>query len=822
MVLVNSLSLSGRLSAKAGTMTRDYGSAMKKSFLVLTLALYLLAGLTGAEAAQGRGSGGGAKGANRQGSGGKDGSATPGDSETNALEFEKKKDWSKASAAYRHLANRARLNGEYQKAIQYGEKALAMGEAAQDPVLQVAALIQSSYIYYQLKQKEKNKEMLEQGVELAKKIPAGVSKQMIEANLYRELGRVYLAQRETDKAIEYISYSLQAQESRLAFLRRRSQPNSPGLRRLAHNTALTLQRLGKAHGAKGNTDEAIKAYEKALLIVNEFRLQSGTDEMVREQLAELYFERKDFARAREHATQALKLAEPKQHASVIWTANKLMGDLARQTQGPGQAVPYYQRAISVIESNRAGLESEELRTSFFEGKGPVYTGIILAHIEAKNWEDGFNYNERARSRAFLDVLGSKVQLAGGSLLEEERSLQARINGLRARMSAADETEADEDAPQDDPEQLKEALAAAQRTYDDYLAKVRKENKEQASLMNVEPLTLKEVQEQLDPRETLLEYYVARDQIVLWVVGKESFNGLVLPLRRGELVARITALRGKIAQAEEPADMKKRTRDLYQLLIAPALPHIRGKELVIVPHDVLHYLPFQALLSAQGRYLIEDYPIRFLSSASLMQFTRGKRRASRETTLAMGNPSLGDPAYELRFAEREVRELAQIYSKSDVFLREQATKSKAVSMSPTHDILHFAVHAEFNEEDPMSSALLLAHDGNDNGRLQVGDIFSLNLKSDMVVLSACETGLGKISSGDEIIGLTRAFIYAGTPSVITTLWKVNDRASYELMSAFYSNLKTMNKSDALRQAQLKTMKVFPQPFFWAAYGLTGEP
>jgi len=93
---------------------------------------------------------------------------------------------------------------------------------------------------------------------------------------------------------------------------------------------------------------------------------------------------------------------------------------------------------------------------------------------------------------------------------------------------------------------------------------------------------------------------------------------------------------------------------------------------------------------------------------------------------------------------------------------------------------------------------------------------------LVVLSACETGLGKVSSGDEIVGLTRAFIYAGTPSVITTQWKVNDRASYELMREFYLNLKTMKKSEALRQAQLKTMKEFPEPFFWAAFGLTGEP
>jgi CHAT domain-containing protein len=133
-----------------------------------------------------------------------------------------------------------------------------------------------------------------------------------------------------------------------------------------------------------------------------------------------------------------------------------------------------------------------------------------------------------------------------------------------------------------------------------------------------------------------------------------------------------------------------------------------------------------------------------------------------------------------------------------------------------------VHAEFNEEDPMRSALLLAAEGKDDGRLKVEEIFSLDLKTTMVVLSACETGLGKLSSGDEIVGLTRAFIYAGTPSIVTTLWKVNDRASYELMREFYQHLKTAKKSEALRQAQLKVMEQFPEPFYWAAYELTGEP
>jgi tetratricopeptide (TPR) repeat protein len=274
-----------RAKALTGHMSRLDGSAMKKSFFVLTLALYFLAGLAGAEAAQRRGAGGGAKGANRQAVGGKDSSATPGDLETNALEFEKKGDWLKASVAYRQAAIRARLNGEYQKAIQYGQKALQMGEAAKDPLPQAAALLQLSYVYNQIRQRDKSKEALEKGVEIAKKIPSGNRKQMIESSLYRELGRIFLEQGEADKAIEAISYALQGQESQLALVKRRGQANAPGIRKIAHNTAQTLQRLGKAHSIKGDSAEAIKVYEKSLLIIEEFKLKSGTQEMVYRLLA---------------------------------------------------------------------------------------------------------------------------------------------------------------------------------------------------------------------------------------------------------------------------------------------------------------------------------------------------------------------------------------------------------------------------------------------------------------------------------------------------------------------------------------------------------
>ncbi|TMA11466.1 MAG: CHAT domain-containing protein [Deltaproteobacteria bacterium] len=183
-----------------------------------------------------------------------------------------------------------------------------------------------------------------------------------------------------------------------------------------------------------------------------------------------------------------------------------------------------------------------------------------------------------------------------------------------------------------------------------------------SLINVEPLTLKQVQELLDPGVTLLEYFVVRGAVLLWVVEKDRVRFVNIPINRGDLVAKVAALRDTVYQIDEKERFNALSQELYRLLIEPALPHIRGKELLIIPHDVLHYLPYQALVSSQGKYLIQDYPIYYLSSASLMQFTREKRRTSREgdRALVMANPNLGDEAYNLRFAEREAKEIARVY------------------------------------------------------------------------------------------------------------------------------------------------------------------
>jgi len=739
--------------------------------------------------------------------------------EAKALEAEKNSKWEEASTAYHQASVVARVNGQYQKAISYGNKAFEMGERARSPLLQARAILPLVSSYKRLGQKAQIRPLLQKGIEIVKQIPPGGPKLSIEANMYRELGVDLSLSGETQRAIETMSYSLQVLDSHLSFLQRRGATrNARQIQKAQNNMAVTLERLGTAYRRIGNADEAIKAYRKGLLIIEGAKLKTRTEALLYQELGQLYLEQKDFPRALENLTRALALAEKIQHANVIQQASSQIADILRQSKRPAEAIPFYKKAIDSIETSRSLLESEEFRSSFFEDKRQTYAGMILAYLGDGQIEEAFNYNERARSRAFLDILGSKVQLAQGSLLAEERALQAKISALQAGMRVAEEDEDDVPERRDPKQELEEAQTA----YNDFLAKVRKENKEQASLMNVEPSTLKQVQEMLEPGVTMLEYFVAGERVLLWVVEKDRARFVSSPVTRKELVSKVGALRESVFQLGEKEKFRASAQELYKLLIAPALPHIRGKELLIIPHDVLHYVPFQALISAQGKYLIQDYPVYYLSSASLMQFTREKRRASRETALVMGNPSLGDAAYNLRFAEREAREIAAVYPKSVLYLKEEATKPKAISSSPNFEMLHFAVHAEFNEEDPLSSALLLAGEGKEDGRLKVAEIFSLNLKADMVVLSACETGLGKISSGDEIIGLTRAFIYAGTPSVVTTLWKVNDRSSYELMRGFYQHLKTSKKSEALRQAQLTTMKEFPEPFYWAAYQLTREP
>ena len=587
-------------------------------------------------------------------------------------------DWGTASVAYAEASRLAQWTGQLQKAIIYGQKALDAAEkskATQHQVFAIHILIEA---YTHVRKFDKARELIDQGLAVINANP-GVG---YRGTFFLQLGNDLLRRREFEAAVYAYSQSFE-----LGVIRTEAMKASVVLR---------YNRRGDAYLGAGKLDEAQEDYQRAFGLIGDWGLRYAYEGELHMSMGEAYLQRGDFSQA---------LASF-QHPTAARRASTRIGDVFRLTGKPFEAIHYYERAIRRIESTRSLLQSDDFRQSFFEGGLDTYIGMIGVLWESGQPEEAFSVSERARSRAFLDLVGSKAYLSrlNGGLLEEERVLQEQIAAIRARLSS-------EGGDGPSGARLDKELVAAEQGYNAFLAKVRKQDKEQASLMSVEPLTLKQVQELIEPAQTLIEYFVTDSEVFVWVVEKDKLNFQRVAISKTELTKQVKTLREIISN---PGDAQSKLNEvsiaLYKSLIQPLLPHISGKELIVVPHDVLHYLPFQALLGSDGKYLIEKYPISYLSSASLLQFVKEKRTTGRERVLAFGNPDLGDPEKDLEFAELEAREVKSIYPEANVFVRKEATEEKSKALSAHHDILHFATHAQFNEDDPLSSAVLLAARG----------------------------------------------------------------------------------------------------------------
>ena len=569
--------------------------------------------------------------------------------------------WEAAVDAYRRAADAAGSAGQLQKAITYGEKALEIAEKSKDPNSLFRAINTLIRTYNQVRNFDKARELIEKGFAVVKGLPPNTDPRAYwEGVLYMHLGSDLVRRREYEKAIDVLSLSVYLQQNYLATVR------SPVWLNVNRGDLLgRLDRLGNAYMRAGRLEESAEQYQRAFDYIKEWGLKYHGEAGLYGNMGEVHFAQKNFSQALENFKKVLALGQSRQMPGQIRWATSRIGDILRETGNPAEAVPYYQRAIEQIESTRALLESEEYRQSYFEGGVGVYGRMIQGLLASGKTEEAFNYSERARSRAFLDVLGTKVQLANvkSGLLQEEMALQERVAGLKAKLPSADEP----------PGDLRRELREAERAYDSFLAKVRKQNKEQTSLMTVEPLTLKEVQELLQPGTTLVEYFVGPVATRVWIIEKERMQSVRIRLGKQDLAERVKTLRDSIFALGEKEKFNESSTSLYQELIQPILPHASGKELIIVPHDVLHYLPFHALVGPDGRYLIEKYPIYYLSSASLLQFVKEKRKAGGEKVLAFGNPDLGDPEKNLEFAELEAKEVKAAYPESSVYIGKEATR-----------------------------------------------------------------------------------------------------------------------------------------------------
>ena len=451
-------------------------------------------------------------------------------------------------------------------------------------------------------------------------------------------------------------------------------------------------------------------------------------------------------------------------------------------------------------------------------------------FEAGRAQEAFEVLERGRARSFLQLL-SERDLRFSELpplrKEEWKRLTADYDATQSRLEQARARKADQRRIWSLEGKLREIRRRKER--------ILAESLPLSSLRHLVPLRLEGARQALDPGTALVFFSVGQEQTLLFVIQPSGFAVFPLPLQGDDLAARVAAFRDTlIGDRFDSRSAKELGRSLYDDLLRPAEAFLAGsRRLLIVPDGPLHTLPFAALVR-HDRYLIEWKPLHFAISVTAYAELRKRRRSGGEPEdreiAAFGDPlPPRRPALsDLPASRTEVEEIARLFPRARIFVSERATEENAKNLPDGIRWLHFAVHGSLDARIPLNSALVLSagdRTGDGNGLLQAWEIMEdLRLDADLVTLSACDTALGTEIGGEGLIGLTRAFQYAGARSVLATLWGITDTSTVPWMRRFYRELRDgRSKDEALQAAQIEQIGSpnGPYPFFWAAFQLYGD-
>jgi len=493
----------------------------------------------------------------------------------------------------------------------------------------------------------------------------------------------------------------------------------------------------------------------------------------------------------------------------------------------------YRKNTEKFERNLAAMRSERARRnwSHYHIMSTTYTPYIGACLRLNRLEEAFIAAERAQAASFLDLLGNKelkrrAELKTGDT-ERASQLAGKIAALEERATGLRETGREEELAS-----VQRDLTVHGQLLETVQAKIALSNAELEAAQKVDPLTLREIQELLG-EATLLEYcgFIGGagqlDGNFIAIVTKDDFHlvqDLDLQLYRLRRWAKAFRDAGNecAGKASPSADWDAASRDLYNRIFKPAERHIKTKQIIIVPYGALNLIPFACLKDDKGLYLAERYAFSYAPSGSALKFCQGKRKPDMRKALILADPDLADPGARLKFAEMEAEAVGNLFPEKLILRGSSATEGAFAELSSDFDVLHLACHGVMDSSDAMLSNLRLARDDDNDGLLHVREIFDLDLNASLVTLSACNTGIGEVAaSGFEFMGMPRAFLFAGTPSVLGSLWRVDDKATSELMEIFYKNLRTMGRAEALQQAQLTMMKEYDNPYYWGAFVLYGD-
>jgi CHAT domain-containing protein/tetratricopeptide (TPR) repeat protein len=665
------------------------------------------------------------------------------------------------------------------------------------------------------------------------------------AVLSNNIGSVHQREGRYDRALEYFRKSLALREA---------ANNKAGI-------ATTLVNIGEASRLQGRYDAALECLNRSLALYEELGDRGGTA-VAFNNIAMVHSARGDSSGAVEFAERAAGICRQIGNRELLWEARTTAGKAYRALRRPVEARRALEEAIALAEALRvdvAGGERQQQR--FFEGKVSPYHELIQLLVGEGRTGEAFTLAERAKARVLLDVLrGNRINIAKAVTADEgdrERGLNRQLVALNLQVRRESQS------PQPDRVRLTDLSARLEKArleYEAFQARLYASHPElRLQRGETPPLELEDAAGLLpDAASALLEYVVAGDAAYLFVLtrggdGNGAPRADVYPIAasRADLLARAEAFRGALGRRD--LSFRQEGRSLFDLLIAPARNQLQGKtSIIIVPDTVLWGLPFQALPTSTGRFLMEDCAISYAPSLTVLREmvklrARGGTHAP-ATLLALGNPALGaggaagdlagtvERLGPLPEAEREVRTLARLYgaSRSRVYVGREAREDRLKAEAGSFSVLHLATHGIVDDASPMYSRVVLAHAAgaaDEDGLLEAWELMKLDLKGALVVLSACDTANGRVGEGEGVIGLAWSLFVAGSPALVVSQWKVDAASTTELMVDFHRSLAAGARvskgrgrpAQALRSAALKLMKSdrYGHPFYWAGFNVVGD-
>jgi CHAT domain-containing protein/Tfp pilus assembly protein PilF len=776
-----------------------------------------------------------------------------------------------------------RTTASYRKAIAKYQESLIVWEALSDVLMKAYSLTEIALLYGDIGEYQKSLDLYAQARPLYLQLGDWKSAASMEVNIawiYGELGEnqkaldLYVKVQDTNRAKDksYVdptllssigaSYAKLGQFQTALDIHLRVLP----MRRGAGGQSITLNNIANCHQNLGDRAKALDYYFQALNLTPKFNDPFYTATTLNN-IGVVYREMGQYEKAIDYFNQSLVIRQSIQDQRGEAATQS---DLARVERDRGNFVDARRRleaALAAIESLRFKVNSPHLRATLFASAQryrEFYIDLLMRMHKQRPGEGfdvaAFQASETGRARSLIELLAEAgVEIREGVdtlLLEQERTLHDTISDTAARQYRLFKVRhtAEEAAA------IARELAALTIEYEQVQSRIRETSPRYAALTQPVPLGLSEIQERvLDSDTLLLEYSLGQERSFLWAVTPSSIESFELPGRTTiePLARRVYDLLIERNQnlVKAGAHYAQAASQLSQILVGPVAANLKNKRLLIAGDGVLQYVPFAALpLPGSSDPLIADHEIVTVPSAAVVAVLRHEvvnRRVADKTLAVFADPvfSINDPRVvssqsteavnsvlpnlrRLRFTRNEADEIARFVADGQKIeaVDFAANRTLATSGDVGHyRIVHFATHGLVNNEHPELSGVVLSlvdEKGRSlNGFLRLYDLYNLKLSAELVVLSACQTALGREIKGEGLIGLTRGFMYAGAPRVVASLWQVDDRASAEIMKRFYEGMfvQKLPPSAALKAAQVSMWndKRWRSPYYWAAFTLQGE-